>query len=111
MMSETQECIELAIWLKRKRILFTHVPNGGLRSGREAAKFQAMGVSRGVPDYLIFDAPEDYCGVALEMKKESGGRTSPVQEKWHRELRQRGWIVLVANGYRTAIEQLEGLGY
>lgn len=68
--TETQIHIAIVHWIKTvspSTICF-HVPNGGLRSKREAAKLRAMGVLPGVPDLiLICDAPGP-CLAFLEIK-------------------------------------------
>lgn len=114
-MNEDQHSIELAIWLDRRNILYTHVPNGGLRGAREAAKFQRMGVKRGVPDYLIFTPPPlavcERRGVAIEMKREQGGACSEAQFAYHAKLQNAGWLVYVSFGHTAAINTLTALGY
>lgn len=66
-----------------------------------------------MPDLLLFDPPPigGSCGVALELKRRKGGRTSPKQERWLRELEARGWVALVCHGAEEAIQELERLGY
>ena len=115
-LTEFQHCCELAIWLDRRQILYTHIPNGGLRNAREAASFKRMGVKAGVPDYLIFDVPKATryvvsVGVALEMKRHINGKATALQKRWLKDLEERGWIPIVAHGFEDAIRQLEELGY
>lgn len=124
MLSEYQESCELAIWLDRRKVLYTHVPNGGLRNRREAANFKRMGVKAGVPDYLIFTSPNaieaidvdgvrrQVRGVAVELKSTAKyAKTSPCQREWGRRLTRSGWIVLVCKGHEDAILRLSRLGY
>jgi hypothetical protein len=119
-LSETQHCIELAIWLDRRNILYTHVPNGGFRNAKEASIFRRMGVKRGVPDYLIFTPPpgnqlngndDVIVGVALEMKRATGGAISAPQKRWRYKLEELSWISFVCYGHEQAIERLTELGY
>ena len=58
--SEESEQIKLAQWLDLAKVLWCHVPNGGGRSKREAARLKAAGVKAGVPDVLIFSQPPNY---------------------------------------------------
>ena len=114
--SELQEQIAVVRTLRRSRILFTAVPNGGYRLAREERNMKASGVRRGVPDLLIFDTPPglaEYRGLALEMKRvgETACSVSKEQRKWLAELRQRGWLTMVAFGADHAIEQMKKLGY
>ncbi len=66
----TEEYIqqEAARYLREKKILFTHPPNGGYRSKKTGAAMKRAGTARGVPDLLIFTLPP----VAIEIKTERG---------------------------------------
>ncbi len=124
--TEHAECIALAKWLDRHGICYTHVPLGGTDAAA-GSRARAIGAKRGVPDYLIFDRPplrdamsssrprtaHIYVthGVALEMKRRTGGRVSSAQEEWLRRLSHRGWVPIVAKGAGHAVEQLVALGY
>lgn len=44
---------KLCEWMRDKDIMHFHVPNGGLRSKREASKFVSMGVKKGVHDLIV----------------------------------------------------------
>lgn len=98
-------------WLEIKGLLYCHVPNGGQRARVEAKIFKGLGVKAGVPDLLIFDKPAIGCyvGVALELKRERGGKLSPHQQRWQEELRKRGWLVACHAGSNAAIDWLESL--
>lgn len=99
-------------WLDLRRLLYCHVPNGGKRSAIEAKIFRSLGVKPGVPDILIFDPPRrsgGYVGVALELKRERGGRVSDYQAQWHRDLADRGWLVRCYGGSHAAIDWLESI--
>ena len=45
-----------------------HVPNGGKRNAKEAARFKAMGVRPGVPDLLLILPNKKYHFLAVELK-------------------------------------------
>lgn len=109
MQTEQQAQQIVCQWLELKGLLYCHVPNGGKRSRVEASIFRGLGVKPGVPDILIFDSPREFNGVALELKRASGGRVSPAQAAWHRELALRGWIVGCYAGSNAAIDWLESL--
>jgi hypothetical protein len=101
-------------WLTAYGYLFLHVPNGGKRTKAEAAIFKALGVQPGAPDLLLFDPPPKHPhakGVALELKRASGGRLRDNQKQWLEKLRERGWIVNACHGSNDAIDWLESLGY
>jgi hypothetical protein len=113
--SEYQECVALAQWLDRHGIVYTHVPMGGLRDRKSAAKLKRMGAKAGVPDYLIFSSPPllwtQINGVAIEMKRRAGGTMTVPQRSWLADLGALGWWCMVARGAEDAIERLRSLGY
>lgn len=100
--------------LDRTKIWYCHVPNGGKRSKIEAAIMSGLGVKRGVPDILIFDSPPEfptYKGLAIEMKRMKGSKTSEDQLIWKQELERRGWIAVICKGSVEAFEVMERMGY
>lgn len=122
--SEQAEQIRLVRLLNRtpsphrdgKRLLFAHVPNGGRRSKQAAGEMKSAGVLAGMPDLLIFDAPdadgvEPFVGVALELKRTKGGSLSLDQRRTLANLRGAGWCVLVCKGADAAADALRALGY
>lgn len=101
-------------WLQWYNVAFAHVPNGGKRTKAEGGIFKALGVSPGIPDLLIFDAPPiapDYAGTAIELKRQTGGKLSHNQREWLDKLEKRGWLTAVCKGADEAIAQLEAWGY
>lgn len=117
MRSEAEEQKEVCQWLDQMGLMYCHVPNGAHLAGppsqraRAVRKLKAVGMKRGVPDLLIFTparfSGERVCGVALEMKREKGGRLTEDQEKWLLQLTEHGWVCAVAHGAKHAIEFLE----
>ena len=115
------EQVAVADWLRAKKILFIHVPNGSMAPVPYRVKLKRLGLSGGFPDLLIFDPPLDTMGrswpvggpkgVALEMKRVKGGKTSPKQMAWGHDLTVLGWSWIVAKGSSEAIKALEKLGY
>lgn len=109
----------LAAWLDSRRVggervLWTHPPNGGKRGKATAAKLKREGVKAGVPDALIFTPPPAHPGargVALELKRQRGGRVSDEQEEWLGRLAALGWVTLVCKGATAAQKALQELGY
>lgn len=82
--------------------LFFAVPNGGHRSKAAAGKAKAEGVRRGVPDYLFPVRRAEHVGLAIELKRERDGRTSPEQRTWLADLREQGWRAEVCHGWASA---------
>jgi len=117
--TEYQECADLARWLTRRGLAFTHVPMGGKRDRKEAAILATIGTKPGVPDYLVFSIPLRRStglreplqwppsGVAVEMKRRNGGRVSKAQSQWIETLHACGWVAFVAHGAKEAIGHLD----
>lgn len=116
-MSTLPEAFEQAALARRldaARLLWCHVPNGGIRHLREAIKLKAAGVKAGVPDVLLFTAtPLAPRGVALELKAQGKGYgdLEDVQREWLSALASEGWTTILAFGCDDAVSQLQALGY
>ena len=101
-------------WLELHKIRYTHVPNEGKHKVQYRAKQKRLGVKPGVPDILIFDRPPLYpenVGVAIELKRQKGGRDTPEQTAWLEHLKATGWAVAVCRGAMEAIRFLQELGF
>jgi hypothetical protein len=103
------------IRLNGRPLLWCHVPNEGKRNKLYAVELKRRGVKAGVPDVLIFDpppkCPQRYRGIALELKRTSGGKESDDQRFWRQGLQDRGWGATICYGIDDAIECLKELGY
>jgi hypothetical protein len=86
--------------------LLFHIPNGGLRGKREAARLKRMGVKPGVPDLCLPVARGGFHGLYVEMKRNDGGRVSTEQKAWLAALHAAGHCVAVAEGHEQAIAVL-----
>lgn len=82
------------------------IPNGGARSKACAGKLKAEGVKSGVPDLCLPVARGGYFGLWLEMKRTQGGKLSPEQKQWHRDLQIQGYHVATAKGFDEAQHSL-----
>jgi len=115
--SEASEQVALVKHLRKAGILMCAVPNGGKRDKVTAMAISRQGVSRGVPDILIFDAPDKNSankrGCAVELKRINGtySQVSPYQRKWLADLEKRNWITIVAYGCKDALDKLREVGY
>jgi hypothetical protein len=78
------------------RFLFA-VPNGGLRSKTEAARFKAQGVRAGVPDLMLPVSRRSYHGLFIELKT-AVGRVSDAQRDWIGTLNNLGYYACIARG-------------
>lgn len=107
--SEDSHCIALMQWCALNLVKYpqlrwlTHIPNGGARDLREGAKFKAMGVKRGVPDYFL-PYPlwgKQYCGLWIEMKV-GNNTTSDEQADWIAYLNENGYRAIVCWSWEEA---------
>lgn len=111
--SEEEEQVTLFNWAKMQEkkypelALMFHIPNGGLRSKSEAARFKRAGVKSGVPDIFLPCAKRGKHGLFIEMKKLTGGRTSKEQKEWIEALNKAGYAAFVCNGWPSAARMIE----
>lgn len=92
--------------------LLHHIPNGGSRDLREAARLKTQGVRAGVPDLCLPVARGKYHGLYIEMKTETG-RPTTEQKWWGEQLLAQGYMWGVCHGWESAVRALEwylGLG-
>jgi len=86
------------------------VPNGGARSGREAARLVAEGVRRGVPDVVIPIPCGQQHGLYIEFKKPDlekamkGTVTNPDQIRYRDYLLSQNYGHFVAFHYLQAVQ-------
>lgn len=105
--TEQQEQFVAVNWLRKRNILFYHVPNGGYRDYREAAKFKRLGVQPGVPDICVPVARKGYHGLYIELKRVKGGALSETQQWWRDQLIAEGYLWYEAKGAADLIEFVE----
>lgn len=87
-------------------VLLYHIPNGGKRGKREAAKLKRMGVKAGVPDLCLPVARGGFHGLYVEMKRHTGGVVSIDQKTWLTALHEAGHCVALCEGHEQAIAVL-----
>ena len=90
-----QEC---GTWLNRHHrdayAHFFHIPNGGLRTGKQASDFKSQHVKAGVPDYFLALPRGTQHGLWIELKT-LVGTVRPEQVEWLTRL--------TAAGFRCAV--------
>lgn len=86
--------------------LLFHIPNGGKRDAKEAARFKAMGVKAGVPDLCLPVPMRGFAGLYIEMKY-GKNKTTEKQRAWIRALKEQGYKVAVCYGGEEATQELE----
>ena len=80
---------------------------GGVRVAMHTAlKMKRAGYRKGIPDILIFEPRQGYCGLALEVKTNTG-RASEHQKEWQKKLRERGWKAEICKGLEACIDCID----
>lgn len=108
--TEYQECLWLVEYLdilvmQGKVRMYSHIPNSTFtKSWTVKVKNKLLGVSPGVPDYLIL--MKDSL-LFIEMKRTKGGVVSPEQKAWIGAFNQMGIPAHVAKGFGEAKEILD----
>ncbi len=91
--------------------LLLHIPNGGKRNPREAARLKKQGVRAGVPDLYLPVPRGGRHGLWIELKSPESGRVSDKQRWWIDALTRQGYAACVCVGWPqardTIIEYLE----
>ena len=84
---------------KLKNLLF-HVPNGGNRNVREAARLKSQGVRSGVADLILLIPKSNFHGLCIEMKSEKG-KLSENQKEWLKLVSSQCFCVQVCNSFES----------
>lgn len=104
-LSEYQEGKIFVAWLRKKGLLFSHLPlNTWTGSYKQLAKNKASGVCKGVPDYVIVLKDKI---LFVELKKSKGGKISKEQRAWLLALSNAGAHTSVCRGAKEAIQFVE----
>lgn len=109
---EDAESEALWQWAQHVSVLrdhLIHIPNGGKRNAREAARFKRMGVRPGVHDYHLPVPRGDWHGLWIELKAPPGRRSSvsAAQREWGDKMRTQGYAVAFCKGWLEARDVLE----
>lgn len=83
-----------------------HIPNGGNRNPREAARMKRMGVRKGVHDYCLPVPRGIYHSLYIELKPDVKGyypKASKEQKDWRQLMRQAGNAAYIIKGWENAI--------
>lgn len=88
-------------WLETKGYTYTAIPNSTFtKSWKQKARNDLLGLRSGFPDLAI--VAEGHF-LAVEMKKQKGGRATENQLKWIKALTEAGIPAKVCNGADEAI--------
>jgi len=89
-----------------RKFLF-HIPNGGNRNPREAARLKRMGVRPGVSDYCLPIPRGIYHGLFVELKPKVRGYypyISKSQRDWRDLMSDAGNAAFIVSGWERAID-------
>lgn len=113
-LTESQEQQRLFQWARMSagrypelRLLY-HIPNEGKRSRTNGRRMVAEGMKKGVPDLCLPVARGGKHGLYIELKREHGGRATPEQRGWLRELAAEGYAAELCEGWEAAAEVIRG---
>ena len=128
--SEDNECMALVNYLKLRGLKFSHLAQstaavsyvGGVRkpNWKTIKRNQALGVTKGIPDYMILieregsilSGPKNNLLLFIEMKKSKGGKVSPEQADWINGLNKvYGIVAMVCQGFDQAKEAIDAFLY
>ena len=108
-MTEDQLQSQCFLWACNERpitrLLLFHVPNGKKRTRREAATLKAMGVVRGVSDFIFYWAGRAHF---IEMKTEHGTQ-STYQKAFQKAVIAQGGCYVIAKSlseFQTIIDSI-----
>lgn len=85
--------------------LLFHIPNGGKRDAREAARFKQLGVKAGVPDLCLPVPRGMFHGLFIEMKSPDGKATKK-QKEWLAKLAKQGYDTAVCYSFEEAQKKI-----
>lgn len=88
-------------------LFFYHVPNGLARNATEGGIFQAQGLRKDFPDYVLALPLGRFPGLYLELKRPDGEKPGPGQLEVLHRLEVVGYKVCVAWGFDDAKRQLD----
>ena len=88
-------------------VLWCASAGGARTSMNEAKRLKATGYKRGFPDVFVYEPRGAFHGLAIELKKDKGGRVSTSQKEWLKSLEMRGFKATVAKGFDEAVKVLE----
>lgn len=105
--AEDAEQLALMAWAKshvggiRVSDYLIHIPNGGKRNPREAARLKRLGVKAGVSDLFLPVPRGPAHGLWIEMKA-AKGRVSAAQQDWMNKVAVQGYATVVCYGHEAA---------
>lgn len=104
--TESQEQQALIKWWRlqypQNEMLLFHIPNGGWRNFKTAARLKKEGVVAGVADLFLAIPSGKFHGLFIEMKRESGGKQSQAQKDFEKAIKAQGYGYALCHGWMDA---------
>lgn len=88
----------VAVYLDMLKVRWCHVPNGGVRGYKTAAKLKRQGTKPGVPDVVIFEPRGKFHGLMIELKVK-GNKPSATQVEWLNGLSKNGYATFWTDSF------------
>ena len=107
---ESKEQIAVMKWASYfpKLQWLMHIPLGGYRKPREAARLKAEGVKAGTYDLFLPLPVPPYAGLWIELKASSGkGSLSAKQREFGADMERQGYKCVVCLGTSAAIKAIK----
>lgn len=95
-----------ANYLNAIGVLWCHVANERKTRKVSGFRLKKAGVKSGVPDCLIFEQSEGYCGLAIELKV-GYNKPSPAQIQFMLDLEKKGWKTAVCYDLDSVIKKVD----
>lgn len=117
-MSEHSEHLALIAWVKShlhqypELTWLIHIPNEGTHVQGSGARKSALGIQKGVPDFLLPVPRHGVAGLWIELKRPGApgqpkGRVKPEQRLWQTALNEHGFLAVISYGAAEAKAVLE----
>jgi hypothetical protein len=105
--NEYKLCVAVARVLGCYNVLYSKIVNEQPDSERAAMEAR-IGKLKGMPDYLVFGRSSTDPNLAIEVKS-GKGKLSTEQTRVLMELRDRGWVILVARTIDDVVSMMDSL--
>lgn len=83
-------------------LLLFHIPNGGLRNIKTAARLKKEGVKAGVADLFLAIPASGLHGLFIEMKRKDGGKQTELQKSFEEAIKKQCYGYTVCHGWEAA---------
>lgn len=86
--------------------LLFHIPNGGLRNLKTAARLKSEGVKPGVADLFLAMPSKQHHGLFIEMKRQFGNKLTELQKRFQTAVERNQYAFVVGYGWLDARDKI-----